>query len=210
MAPPPPPPDSPPDRPETGEEEFRLFVEQAWPGLVRSAVFLGARPAEAEDLAQTTLARCYAAWERVAAARDRQAYVYRMLVNCLRDSRRRHWWGEHPTDRLPETAPASDGAEDRARVDAVHRALAGLNRSQREAVVLRYFAGLSEAEAAAALGVAPGTVKSRLSRGLAQLAASDHLRDLAPGRTAAAADPAAPAHPAHADDSAPHGNRGRR
>lgn len=203
----------------TGDDDaaFTAFVQQAWPGLVRSAVFLGARLPEAEDLAQTTLARCYAAWDKVAAARDRQAYVYRMLVNTLRDSRRRHWWGEHPTDRLPDTDAASDGAEARARVDAVHRAMAGLSRVQREAVVLRYFAGLSEAEAAAALGVAPGTVKSRLSRGLAHLAASDHLRDLAPARTTppnpderrtAAPHERRSGAPDHCDPHGPHGPHG--
>ncbi len=45
-------------------------------------------------------------------------------------------------------------------------------------MVLRYFAGLSEAQTATALGIPAGTVKSRLSRSLAQLAANEHLTDV--------------------------------
>ncbi len=163
------------------EDDFADYARQAWPTLVRAAVFLGAGPHEAEDLAQTTLVRCYTAWPRVAAADDRTAYVYRMLLNCLRDSKRRRWWGERPTERLPE--PAGHGPDRTTGVDtadAVHRALAGLSKPNRDVVVLRYFAGLTEAETAAALGVPAGTVKSRLSRSLAALAADAHLVDFHP------------------------------
>ncbi len=158
------------------DEDYADYVRGAWDGLVRSAVFLGCSLAEAEDLAQTTLVRCYTAWDRVEAADDRSAYVYRMLVNALRDSRRRRWWGERPTEHLPETG--ADDEDDMAAVDtadAVHRALADLTSPNRDVVVLRYFAGLSEAQTATALGVPAGTVKSRLSRSLAQLAANEHL-----------------------------------
>ncbi len=63
----------------------------------------------------------------------------------------------------------------------MHRALDGLSKPNRDVVVLRYFAGLTEAETAAALDIPAGTVKSRLSRSLAQLAADDHLADLTGG-----------------------------
>ena len=49
-------------------------------------------------------------------------------------------------------------------------ALAGLPVRQREALVLRYYLELSEAEMAAAMGVSTGTVKTHLHRGLAALA----------------------------------------
>ncbi len=164
------------------DEEYADYVRGAWDGLVRSAVFLGCSLAEAEDLAQTTLVRCYTAWDRVEAADDRAAYVYRMLVNALRDSKRRRWWGERPTEHLPER-PVDGEDDDMAAVDtadAVHRALAELTPPNRDVVVLRYFAGLSEAQTATALGVPAGTVKSRLSRSLAQLAANAHLADVSP------------------------------
>jgi RNA polymerase sigma-70 factor (sigma-E family) len=144
---------------------------------VRSAVFLGCSLEEAQDLAQTTLVRCYVSWVKVVRAKDRDAYVYRVLVNCLRDSRRRQWWGEKPTERLPEQV-SEDATATVDIADSVHRALAGLNTHHRDVVVLRYFANLSVQQTAHVLGLPPGTVKSRLARALGQLADSAHLLDL--------------------------------
>ncbi len=158
---------------------FAEYAHDAWGSLVRSAVFLGCSLHEAEDLAQTTLVRCYTAWPTVCGADNRDAYVYRMLINCLRDSKRRRWWGEHATERLPET-PGRDETDSVDTADAVHRALAGLSKPNRDVVVLRYFSGLTEQQTAEALGIPAGTVKSRLSRSLAQLAANDHLTELRP------------------------------
>ncbi len=165
------------------EDDFAAYASDAWSPLVRSAVFLGCSLHEAEDLAQTTLVRCYTAWPKVRAADNRAAYVYRMLLNCLRDSKRRRWWGERATERLPE--PGGEVPDRTAGIDtadAVHRALGGLSKANRDVVVLRYFSGLTEAETAEALGVPVGTVKSRLSRSLAALSADAHLSDFHPSR----------------------------
>ncbi|CAN5480965.1 SigE family RNA polymerase sigma factor [soil metagenome] len=167
----------------SGESDFADYAREAWGALVRSAIFLGCSPHEAEDLAQTTLVRCYTAWPSVVAADNRAAYVYRMLLNCLRDSKRRHWWGERPTERLPERSGAADSMAGVDTADAVHRAMGALSKPNRDVVVLRYFAGLTEAETDEALGVPAGTVKSRLSRSLAALAANDHLADFQPEET---------------------------
>lgn len=163
------------------EADYAAYVRESWSTLVRSAVFLGCSVHEAEDLAQTTLVRCYTAWPAVAAADNRAAYVYRMLLNCLRDSKRRRWWGERPSERLPEDRRTSrDDMADVDTADAVHRALAGLSKINRDVVVLRYFTGLSEQQTAEVLGVPAGTVKSRLSRSLAQLASDEHVTVLRP------------------------------
>ena len=108
---------------------------------------------------------------------DPDAYVHRVLINTLVDSRRRRWWGEAPTSVLPETG-LPDGAEDRARGDALRTALLRLPLGQRQVLVLRFYADLTEAAVAEALGVAVGTVKSRAARGLATLGADRALADL--------------------------------
>lgn len=172
------------------EAAFVAYAEEAWPSLVRAAAFLGASPHEAEDLAQATLIRCYTGWDRVNAADNRDAYVYRMLLNGLRDTRRTRWWRDrreavgatHGLDRLDHEIVSEDGTEASAIADAVHRALGSLSKPNREVVVLRYFVQLSEAQTAEALGIPAGTVKSRLSRSLAALAANDHLLDVSGGR----------------------------
>ncbi len=161
-------------------EDFSSYVTARWTTLVRSAVFLGCSLEEAQDLVQTTLMKSYVAWARVSRADDRDGYVYRVLLNSLRDSRRRRWWGERPTAELPEshTQDETTGIDV---ADAVHRALAGLDPTFREVVVLRYFANLGEQQTANALRIPVGTVKSRLSRALRQLADNDHLADLREG-----------------------------
>lgn len=154
--------------------EFSAYASARWGALVRSGVVLGCTVDEAHDLAQTTLLRCYTAWRRVQRADDRDAYVYRILLNCHRDNRRRRWWGERPTETLPDEVVA-DATTQVAVTDAVQRALDDLSPVNREAVVLRYYANFTEAQIADVLNIAPGTVKSRLSRAVAQLATNSHL-----------------------------------
>jgi RNA polymerase sigma-70 factor (sigma-E family) len=162
------------------EAEYAAFVTERWSALVRAAVFLGAMPHEAEDLAQATLLKCYRQWELVAKADDREGYVYRMLLNTLRSERRTAWYRKRSHAEARDQ-PVADGTEAAAVADAVHRALGTLTKEQRDVVVLRYFVQLSEAQTASVLAVPAGTVKSRLARALAKLSASHHLADVSGG-----------------------------
>lgn len=158
-------------------DEFSEYVAARWPRLVRAAVLLGCSPAEAEDVVQTALMRCLVHRRKVERADDRDAYVHRILVNTFTSSRRRHWTREHATAHMPET-PTLDHTAAIDTADAVLRSLDRLNRDQRTAVVLRYYAHLSEQQMATVLGVATGTVKSRLSRALKVLAEDPLLAEL--------------------------------
>ena len=158
-------------------EDFDDFATGRWDRLVRAAVLLGASLPEAEDLAQETLLRCYLHWSKVQRADNQEAYVARMLLNCQRQSHRRRWWGERPSDALPDAAgPDFSDAADTA--DVARTALVGLRTPARQVVVLRIYLGLGVDETAEVLGVAPGTVKSRLSRALDELSASPALAGL--------------------------------
>ncbi len=145
-------------------------------------------PHEAEDLAQTTLVRCYTGWDKVSSADNRDAYVYRMLLNCLRDV------AAHPVVEGPRGdgraggrrpgryRPRSATAPTPSRWPTPCTGRSGcLTKPNRDVVVLRYFVQLTERQTADVLGVPAGTVKSRLSRSLALLAANDHILDLSGG-----------------------------
>lgn len=158
------------------DDDFDAFVVARWTRLVGSAVLLGCSRAEAEDLVQTVLEKCLLKWSKVSRADDREAYVHRMIVNAFVSSRRRRWHGERPTAALPESR-TPDRTHEVDEADRVRRALGRLRPEQRHVVVLRHFSMLSERETAQALGIAPGTVKSRLSRALAALALDPDLND---------------------------------
>ena len=135
--------------------------------LVRMAVLLVDDQASAEDVVQdafTALAR------RTNGLRDPSAAVGYLRISVVNGSRsmlrRRRTVRGYKPPRTIESA----GPEARAVVAEEHREVLAAVRSlpprQREVLVLRYWSGLSESEIAAALGIAPGTVKSTASRAL--------------------------------------------
>jgi len=162
----------------TKDADYSAYVSARWHTLVRSVVLLGVARHEAEDVVQTALERCYRSWRSVSAAADPDAYVYRVVVNTLLTSRKRRWWGERPTAATPEPAPVDDVAERAVIGASVLSALARLSQEHRDVLVLRFFADLSEMQTSEALGIPAGTVKSRVSRALAQFAADPAVAGL--------------------------------
>jgi RNA polymerase sigma factor (sigma-70 family) len=103
--------------------------------------------------------------------------VRRAVVNRSRSVLRRRRTADRYT--WPD-APEAPGADSSVLASEEHqrlrRALSQLPRRQREVIVLRYWADLSEAQIAETLGISTGTVKSTASRGLRALeAALDRL-----------------------------------
>ncbi|MBV2152654.1 SigE family RNA polymerase sigma factor [Kitasatospora sp. SUK 42] len=157
------------------DEEFRAFAGSAWSRLLRTAYLLAGERYGAEDLVQQSLERAYVAWGRVRAADDPHAYVRRILINeHARRFRRR--LTEHLVHDVPDRpAPAGDDPDDRA---VLLTALGALPPRQRQAVVLRYWEDLSEAQTAVAMGCSVGTVKSQAAKGLAKLRAASSLNGM--------------------------------
>jgi RNA polymerase sigma factor (sigma-70 family) len=129
--------------------------------------------AEAEDLAQESWIRIVRAAGMFDPARRFRGWAFGIATNVARDRYRRvrARGGFHA--QLPASAAAAGGAEGRsiARLDLRGR-LAELPERLRQALLLRYYEGLSEPEIANALGIARGTVKSRLHAAVAALRAS--------------------------------------
>lgn len=156
--------------PDGRDAEFSAYVGRRWLRLTRTALLLGCAPGQAEDVVQAALLRCYLSWSRVKRAEYPDAYVYRVLVNTINDSRRRRWNSEFPTAEPGEDDASADPTDGWIIRREIERALGRLAADQRTVVVLRYFLDLSEQQMAGVLRVRSGTVKSRLSRAVAALA----------------------------------------
>lgn len=141
---------------------------------------------EAADALQDALLSAHRAASRFRGDSAVTTWLHRIVVNaCIDRIRRRQ---AHPTVPLPDGSRHSDPerwfreppapAPDRDTVLVVRQALASLPTEQRAALVLVDVQGYPVAEAAAILGVAEGTVKSRCARGRARLAGL--LSDLRP------------------------------
>ncbi|MCW2496170.1 SigE family RNA polymerase sigma factor [Jatrophihabitans sp.] len=148
----------------TDNAAFRAFVEANGAVLLHAARLLTGDHHRGEDLVQTALTRLYLKWDGVDAP---LAYTRKALVTAHIDSTRRRWWGERPTEVLPEVASAA--ATDVEERDELRRLLSGLAPRERAVIVLRYYCDLSEQDTAATLGMPVGTVKSTCSRALSRL-----------------------------------------
>lgn len=157
---------------ETASTETFVAFYRARRDVVARALALtlgdGHLGAEAADEA---MARAFQRWTKVGSFDDPAGWVYRVGLNWATSVlRRRH--------RAPEPRGERAAADVGPMAEpSVHAALAALDVRQRSVIVCRYYLGLSEAETAAALGTRPGTVKSRLHRGLRHLQTTlEHLR----------------------------------
>lgn len=147
-------------------EAFDAFVRARHHALLRYGTALTGDPHSAADLVQDALERTGLAWARVHQQSDPEGYVRRVMAN-----RNISTWRKLRRERLV-SAPPEGAYEDKPTDRLMWDSLASLPRRQRTVLVLRYYEDLSEAEIARVLGIAPGTVKSQASKGLATLRAS--------------------------------------
>lgn len=146
--------------------EFREFFTQAHVPMVRSLSLALHDDQLGRDAAAEGFARALARWSSVATMANPAGWVYRVGLNWARSRRRKHR-REVSVARLDDRPGVSP---DNAASDiALRRALGRLSDDHRDVVVARYFLDWPESQIAESLGIAPGTVKSRLSRALHQL-----------------------------------------
>lgn len=136
------------------------------------AVTLGDADLAAESVDEA-MARAYQRWSSVSRMDNPAGWVYRVGLNLARSrirklTRRR---------RLPPAGAAAEVPEPDMIEPSILRALRALPVDHRSVVVCRLLLGWSEADTAHALGIRPGTAKSRLHRATATLAEQlSHLR----------------------------------
>ncbi|NJN16380.1 MAG: sigma-70 family RNA polymerase sigma factor [Oscillochloris sp.] len=150
----------------------------AWEALVRAHqepifrlayLLLGDRD-EADDVAQETFIRAARALAAFDTDRPLRPWLLQIAANLARNRHRTVRRYLHALQQIVRDAPrmAAPPEPDEAS-GMLWQAIRRLRRSDQEVIYLRYFLELSEAESAHALAIAPGTVKSRLSRALGRL-----------------------------------------
>jgi len=134
--------------------------------LVRLAGLLVGDFSVGEDVAQDAFARLVDA----RGVRDPHAYLRATVVNLSRSRIRRAVLARrHRAAHAGAAVDPAAGPEMVATQVTVREEVARLPRRQREAVVLRYYAGMTDEEIANALGVSPGSVKTHLHRAMTTL-----------------------------------------
>jgi len=166
-------------------DDLAQWLERGYTRSFRTACLLLGNRADAEEAVQEAFLRAWRFRASLGSGSNLTPWLYRVVVNTcyskLRDEvRRRERRSE--LSHLEEVASSTPPPEEQVwRIDvsrSVARALNDLPFHLRVAVVLRYYAELSEREIATAIGRRPGTVKSRLHEGRRLLAAHPALQAL--------------------------------
>jgi RNA polymerase sigma-70 factor (sigma-E family) len=138
--------------------------------LVRLAVLLVHDVPTAEEVVQDAFEAMHTAWRRLRDSEKALSYLRQAVVNRSRSVlRHRTVVDKNAPKPAPDEPSAEQGALALIERSAVVAALRTLPDRQREAIVLRYYADLSEADIAATMGISRGAVKSHTARAMAAL-----------------------------------------
>jgi RNA polymerase sigma-70 factor (sigma-E family) len=146
--------------------DFAEFYERCRADCRRAVHAVVGDPAQAEDLVAEGFARAWASWDKVGRHPAPEAWVIRTCLNANIS-----WWRRRRREvawkgQVGASVPPSEGDGVDPRVMAALRALP---LRQREVLALRVFLDLDTRATAAALGLAPGTVRAHLHRATSTL-----------------------------------------
>ena len=145
---------------------FEEFFDAEHVRLARALYLLTGSVSDADELTQEAMVRVYERWDQVQVMDSPQGYLFRTALNLHRSRVR---WLATRARHIVEATPSPDPAEVVQDRDSLARALGSLPTGQREALVLVEWMGMDQQEAAATLGIRPGSVRARLSRAKADL-----------------------------------------
>jgi RNA polymerase sigma-70 factor (sigma-E family) len=166
------------DPKQDADEALVALYTAHYRSLVRIAALLLHDTAAAEDVVQDAFVAMHASWRRLRDPDKALAYMRQAVVNRARSRLRHLKVVERKTPPpVPESGQIHGAFAPSAEQGAIHAldrehvmgALRSLPHRQREVLVLRYYADLSEAQIAEAMGISQGAVKSHASRGIAAL-----------------------------------------
>lgn len=143
-----------------GKDEFVFRVQAIRERLYRAAYLYLGSEADALDAVDEAVYQALRSFKKLREPQFFETWLTRILINeCHKELRRRKRFA--PAEELPETAVPED-------LDhlPLKEALLRLPEALRAVIVLRYFAGYTQAETAESLGVPQGTVATRQRRAL--------------------------------------------
>jgi len=138
--------------------------------LVRLAALLLRDTATAEEVVQDSFVAMHGGWRRLRDNDKALSYLRQSVVNRSRSVLRHRVVVDRNAPKPPPDMPSAEqGAITLLERSAVVTALRTLPPRQREALVLRFYGDLSEAQIAAAMGISKGAVKSHTARAMTAL-----------------------------------------
>jgi RNA polymerase sigma-70 factor (ECF subfamily) len=152
---------------------FAAWYRNEHPRLLATMTIVTRDLHTAQDITAEAFARALAAWKRVSAMDSPTGWTYRVAVNLAHRRARRAAIEERLLRRIAPTPSThwDDGIPAEHAIE-LWDAVRALPPRARTAVALRYTAGLSEAEVAAAMHVAVGTASATLASARRALAAA--------------------------------------
>lgn len=158
-------------------DAFSTLFDEYARAIYRYACRVTGDPAAAEDVVGQTFLDAWRLRRKVRPEGDSlEPWLYGIATNVLRNARRSAKRYRAVLERIPDSESVPDHADDlvrrekeQERLAAARIALGALRPAERKVVALCLWSGLTYAEAAEALGVPVGTVRSRLSRAKSRL-----------------------------------------
>lgn len=153
-----------------GDQAVIATYRRHYGSLVRQAALLVRDIPSAEDVVQDCFIAMHLTCPRLEDDAKALPYLRQSVMNRSRSLlRHRAVVDRHGPEPAPDMPSAEDSALTRLEHAAMISALTILAPRQRQVLALRYFADMSEAQIAAALGISTGAVKTHTSRGLTSL-----------------------------------------
>jgi RNA polymerase sigma-70 factor (ECF subfamily) len=158
---------------ERNHAAVRDLVAAFGPRLFRSACLLCGSETDAQDLVQETFVQALQSAHRFERRSSIYTWLHAILLNLTRhyhrDRKRLVFDDQLARQDIPSCDDGPNGLDADAASGALIEALARLTAPHREVLVLRFYENMKLGEIAAHLGLATGTVKSRLHYGLAEM-----------------------------------------
>lgn len=156
---------SPQSRSVAADRQFERELVGLIPHMRAFARTLCGDPTFADDLAQDAVTKAWQARASFTMGTNMKAWLFMILRNQFYSEKRRSWRSSHLDPEIAaNTLVATDDPSVAVELDELRRALCMLPEEQREPLILIGAAGLSYEEVSAIMGVAIGTIKSRVSR----------------------------------------------